>query len=577
MKYIHQRFLEFFEDFSLYGFSMLFFLFLLPVLILRENAYFIVHDNLDSQVALRAVLAASNTLFNSDALIMQIMNGLPRSMVGNTLNITTFLYSIFPSSTAYLSNYFLIHIIAFVGMYLLISKHFEVNNKIISSGVAFCFGVLPFYSIFGLSIAGLPLLVYAILNIIGQKSRITDYFIIFIFALYSYLSLVGLFIITSLFVWFVIDWIIHKHPNLKFAYPIVILSITYMIVEYNLIEGILYGNKYVSNRTEFAYQSIAIPWRQAVTKTGSFFLSGQYHASSLHKYILILIVPLAFIIATFNKRRKELVIITSILFINLVLATIAGFQDWDQLIPIKSTINLLYMFQFGRFHFLHPLTWYILFAISLGMVYRFRFKVFNGRYLVCILILFQGFYILTHNKEFMGSVRILVNNENNIDETKNTIAGFYSEDLFHEINEYIGKSKNSYRVVSIGIHPAISAYNGFYTLDFYTENYPLSYKHHFREIIAGELEKSKRWRDYFDGWGNRCYVFSSELNDFMTTKQQEAKIKDFQFNTQSFKNMGGEYIFSAVEILNSNENMLQLERIFTNDNSPWRIFLYRAL
>lgn len=39
--------------------------------------------------------------------------------------------------------------------------------------------------------------------------------------------------------------------------------------------------------------------------------------------------------------------------------------------------------------------------------------------------------------------------------------------------------------------------------------------------------------------------------------------------------MGGEYIFSAVEIKNYFENGLQLERVFEDKRSVWRIYLYK--
>jgi len=40
--------------------------------------------------------------------------------------------------------------------------------------------------------------------------------------------------------------------------------------------------------------------------------------------------------------------------------------------------------------------------------------------------------------------------------------------------------------------------------------------------------------------------------------------------------MGGEYILSAVEIDNAEDNDLDLLGIFERDDSPWRIFLYQV-
>ncbi|GAA3312748.1 hypothetical protein GCM10020331_001250 [Ectobacillus funiculus] len=100
---------------------------------------------------------------------------------------------------------------------------------------------------------------------------------------------------------------------------------------------------------------------------------------------------------------------------------------------------------------------------------------------------------------------------------------FYSEHLFQEIKNYIGKPQQSYRVASIGLHPAIAQYNGFYTVDTYTNFYPLSYKYQFRAIIAKELDKSPVLKDYYDHWGNRVYVFVAELGKHYEFRKNSKK------------------------------------------------------
>ncbi|OQP17435.1 DUF6044 family protein, partial [Geobacillus zalihae] len=154
---------------------------------------------------------------------------------------------------------------------------------------------------------------------------------------------------------------------------------------------------------------------------------------------------------------------------------------------------------------------------------------------------------------------------------------FYAEKQFQEIKQYIGLPVSDYRVVSIGIHPAIAQYNGFYTLDTYNNFYPLSYKYEFRKIIERELEKSKTIRTYFDEWGGRCYIFTAELGKrYMFTKQSKKRLKNLQLNTEQLKKMGGRYIFSAVPIDNAAENGLVLDRVFTSDESAWTIYLYKV-
>ena len=153
---------------------------------------------------------------------------------------------------------------------------------------------------------------------------------------------------------------------------------------------------------------------------------------------------------------------------------------------------------------------------------------------------------------------------------------------------YIRSPKEDYRVVSIGIHPAIASFNGFYTLDIYTDFYPLKYKHDFRDIIARELEKSPQQKEGFDTNAKRCYLLVSELHGDdnvrgrafargLTKADQQLKIKNLELNTGVLKKMGGRYIFSAVEILNFSENGLSFEGVFERDDSPWKIHLYRVL
>ena len=53
-----------------------------------------------------------------------------------------------------------------------------------------------------------------------------------------------------------------------------------------------------------------------------------------------------------------------------------------------------------------------------------------------------------------------------------------------EIDDAIGRDKSTYRVAHLGISPAPALMHGFYTVDGYSNNYPLEYKHRFREVIA---------------------------------------------------------------------------------------------
>jgi hypothetical protein len=52
------------------------------------------------------------------------------------------------------------------------------------------------------------------------------------------------------------------------------------------------------------------------------------------------------------------------------------------------------------------------------------------------------------------------------------------------------------------------------------------------------------------------------------------KLENLELNIEAFKEMGGEYIFSAVEIKNYQENNLEFIKAFDHEDSAWRVFLY---
>lgn len=132
-----------------------------------------------------------------------------------------------------------------------------------------------------------------------------------------------------------------------------------------------------------------------------------------------------------------------------------------------------------------------------------------------------------------------------------------------------------YRVVSLGIHPSIAQYNGFYTLDGYFVDYPLAYKYQFRSIIEDELRKDSELQEYFDGWGSRAYIFTEQLGrDFIQRAGNQTVLSDLDLNLEAFNALGGAYILSAVRIDEVSNPQYQLLNTFEHPDSAWDIYLY---
>ena len=595
------RFRKFLMKYDLLiGILIVFFIYLIPRIILGEDSFVTIHDNLDSEITWRTVLIDSDQVFKTGTFIEQIMNGIPRDFMVSGYNFVLWLYILFNPFVAYVINEILIHIIAFIGMYFLLRIHIFRNKKynIIIFGISLCFSLLPFYSIYGLSIAGQPLLFYAFCNILRYKNKIVSYLIIIIFPFYSYLVLVGVFIIISLIAVFLYDVLKNKKVNKYFILGLLLLIFFYLLVEYNIVKSMIIEDNLISHRIDrnIAYFSgistKAFGFGTVLYRTFLNLIDSHHHRASLHRPIFILwfitLIILLINTARGKIQKDKIVILIFIVFLILFLSFCSVFFYWKGFNVLKENISFLKTFDLRRIDWLLPFLWYILFAFLLSYYVKFK----SGKIIVTVFIIGQLFYIFGTNERMFNELvinhKIIFNKLTNKKNEIITYKEFFSEKLFYEINDFIGRPQNEYRVVSLGIHPSIAQYNGFYTLDSYQNNYLLDYKDKFRKVIEKELGKSQAGKRWFDEWGNRCYFFSSELKPrlseispwsvfFENIKEKENKIHNLEINSQALKELGGKYIFSTYEILNTRENDLELLNIFEREDSPWRIYLYKVV
>lgn len=545
------------------------------MIILGEDVYIEIHDVLDSDLAWRVMLENSGSTFNFKDTIPQVMDGLPRAYLPTIFNIVQILFHVLDPFVAYLVNHLLVHSVAFLGMYILLKNHFSEYkvNIHIALPTAFCFAILPFYTLYGLTIAGQPLLLWAFINIYKHKHSLLSFFIICFFPLYSSFLGVGVFILALFGAWLIIDRQRKKTINIRFLLGLILLAISYLLVEFNLLYEMFIGSNEAIHRVDryFSPQTFSLSFNKAVNN----FTNGQYHAVSLQQIILLVSVPLAFLSALVQKR--SILLLFGLLLLNAVFSILLGFRMWEGITAIYNIAPILGSFNYARFHWLHPIIWYVIFAASLSLIWSAKYNnIAIGKYVSFALIAAQIQLNLSNNLEIAqitGTTSIDI-----FGQKKPALLSykqFYSEQLFTEIKGFINRPQNSYRIVSIGMHPSISQYNGFYTLDGYQYVYPLAYKYRFRRIIEKELDKSSRWKKYFDDWGNRCYILVSEIDNFMQVKSVARPIKQLDLNTSALNEMGGEYVFSSTLIINNKQNNLELLKIFESNESPWKIHLYQ--
>ncbi|MBP2256742.1 DUF6044 family protein [Virgibacillus alimentarius] len=534
--------------------------YLLPYYILEENTHIRVHDNLDSNIVWYKMLAESGAIFSSpNATLPNVINGLPRSALASGLDANVWLYVLFSPFTAYTINQTFMRFVAYIGMYILLRKNI-LNEKsaFITTGVALGYALLPYWPSGSLSIAGLPLALHIFLTIRKQGKHTPKLYwvLLFLFPFYSSFILSFIFFLGLIGLLWLIDWFRSRKFNPAFFFSIAGMTFIYLIKNYMLIVSMFLNSTFTSHREalNLGHKNLPETWDLFLKN----FIEGHTHAWDMHATIIFPITIIALVIAVYRKMDYKLLL--GLLIANTLFSLFYAFWYWEEMRFLKDSFSIFNTFNFSRIQFMRPVMWYLSFALALTVLWKWKF----GKVIVAILIVCQCAILFPLTEEIKYSI---------IDTP--TYKEFYSTNLFQKIEDYIGKDQADYRVVSVAMHPTIAQYNGFYTLDTYNNTFPLAYKHEFRKVIAPELEKNPKLKNYFDTWGSRLYMYVGELGkSYMFSKHSEKSIKELNINTDQLAQLGGEFVFSALPIENAEEIDLTFERSFELEGSPWKIYLY---
>lgn len=534
-----------------------------PYFILGPQAHMRITDNLDSNVAWYKVLMDSGQLYGSiHANIPQIINGeLSRNAIYSEYYGIIQLFHFFPAAIAYGLNQTISRFLAFLGMYLLLKKYVikEEKQGIIRVGAALTFALTPFWANGMLSTLGMPLALWAMLNIRKREQTWVSLLILTLLPFYSTFMLGFFFFLSAMGVFWLVDVIKSKKPQWRLLFSIAYMTLIYLAIEYRDLSSLIFSSE-KTNRSEFFESKNTLA--DTIRLIFKNYFLGHYQDQTFYEFIILPAALLALAVVIYQKRWKQEKLFIGLHLANFLLSVWYAFWWYESWVPLKQKISILNTFNFSRYHYLRPMIIYILFAVSLQILWRLSNK--RWRAAVVLFVVLQVAVLIPSNEEIKY-------------QNSATFGQFYAVNEFKDIKKFIGKPVQDYRVVSIGLHPAIAQYNGMYTLDTYNNFYPLSYKHQFRKIIAPELAKSNTLTSYFDHWGGRLYVLVSELGKhYMYSKHSSKVIHHLDLNTEALKQMGGDYVLSSVPIENANENHLELQKVFNLKDAYWRIYLYQV-
>ncbi len=554
----------------------------LVYLILGEGSVIAVHDNLDLFIPQFQMMKNEHS-FWSHGSYAPFLGGISRDVLPSEFSLYTMLYMIMPSFAAYITGYFLKIVIAIASSILLgreVLQEDYADKKALVWMCGFAYGLLNVFPTFGIPFASIPLVIFLLIRIM-RKPSFGWYAALFFYPLVSYFSYFGLFILAYMMLAFVILWIKSKKIPWRMLLAVFVLSFGFIAFEYRLFYMMLFDDT-VTIRSSIEAGSYG--WGQIFSTIGESFIKGMFHAESVHTWLVLPVCMIYFFYLNISylvkKNAKGIFhdwynLLMLILVFNSV---VYGIYYWE---PLRNFVEMvcppLTGWQFNRTIFFNPFVWYCAFFVVLLRLYKMQSK--KWRIFANILAFGAVLVILFSGTRYNDLYNTCVNKAYELVKGQRaqalTYEEFYSPALFEKAKEdidYRGQWSAAY-----GFYPATLEYNGISTLDGYLGFYSQSYKEEFRKMIEPAIERVEESRDYFDSWGARAYLYSgTEVSIVNASRNYEIAQEDLYLNLNQFKKMGGRYLFSRIEISNAQEAGLTLAGVYTDENSPYTLYVYQT-
>jgi len=476
--------------------ALLLLIFFFPLIITPNNSLFLIHDNMDGIVPLFTFLGNSPHYWASGNTIVDgIIGGEMRATFPAALSFISLCFYFFPPLVAFSIHYVFQHLLAYISMRLFLKEVLNVN-RLITNGVALVFAFLPFYPGASLTVAGLPLLSWALVFIFKKQHNYKHWLIVFLFPFFSSIPFGNMFTFPILFLISILGvYSQYWRFSIRFFLAFVLLGVSSLIAEYQLFDLILSG--FDSNRSHFVGSAAPLNFKGIIGVTGLAFLFGHYHFQTLHVLIVLLVFSVG-LWMFYKKRYKEcfyfFIIPTLILFLCFVTIYVP-----NKLGNQGFRVNI-------RFWALFPFLWYAMFAVALNKIkYSLVTKIALAVQIVWVMFLLnpKDYYGSTYSENVFANAYF--KNEENECETFNEYFKVIDFEQLSKQYPYIKEKQ----VVCIGFVPGIALFNGYNTFDAYLNIFSKE-KADVWKRINQEEHKIGNIKKAFS---NKAYLYSSELEN----------------------------------------------------------------
>ena len=471
----------------------------IPIFILKDNSILPILDFLDGEYAWLKVLKDDNLLLNinSNIAIKKFFSGMPRSYIQSSYDLKRIFFYIFPKYWGFIFYSIFSRIIGFIGMYYLIKNYYKnIKNKVILS---ISYSLIPAFTLYGISLLGLPLIFWAILNLNKGIKKLLSYLIIIIFPFCSHIAMIGPFLL----VYWIVFIIMNTNKYNYVIYGFFIYFIALIIANIDLLNLFLIED---TNRSLRKTLEIFPNYKGYIYQIFKILFFGNIHPANFFGIII-------FLFLLKNTYYKENTSKIKFLFFFILINTLIYVNITYIVYILSRYIIYLKSFDISRIIIFNTFFYYLLFIeilnnkkksysiiiiiqiiINIFSIPEISYNVFNKlinkNILISIVdvdkpVYFISNYIFNENKR--KDLKTDLYNDKFI-----SYKEFESSNLMNTISNYINIEKNKYKIVSVGLPPSITQINGFYTLDGDFDILPGNYFLEFRKIIEPELKQNKK-------------------------------------------------------------------------------------
>lgn len=553
-------------------------------LVFRGESYFQIHDNLDLFMGHYEMLKKAGIWF-AHGVNAPILHGISRDLFGSEFNLYNMFFILLPSYWAYLAGYAAKIAIGLFSFTLLAKDIYKERYEkyrplIIVIGTAY--GMIPVFPTYGIAFTSVPLIIFFLRKLYFAKDfkeRLPWYVAVFFYPVVSYFSYHGFFILSYMVLAVIILWIKDRRfPKSTFA-SIVVLSLGYIILEYRLF-GAMLGDDTVTIRTTMDHGNLT--FGQAMKTAFDEFVNASFHSEDSHTYVVLAVVLVGIVIinASLIKEGQAKKMLTEP--VNLVMlwiifnVLIFGLYQFE---PFRHLFEMLVPpltgFEFARTAYFNTFLWYAELLLVCIKMYDCGKKILKplANVIVTLSVLVVMFMPQVYNDFYYTCYNQAYKVIKHKDTSTVNYNEFYSVKLFEKIKEDIGYEGEW--SASYGMHPAILNYNGIACVDGYLGMYAQEYKDKWTKVIEPAFEGSPSIAAYFLGWGARVNLISaSDENTYAPLRIMDPVDKRLICNMDELKSLDCRYIFSRVKFSNADDIGLSMIGEYTDDSSPYTIYVY---